>query len=78
MTTVYRAVTPGTRKAVLVLDSGKKGPHRYVVAEDREGEGYVLLGAIEGELPSEGDRRVIEFRDGGPTGGHWALLKGRG
>lgn len=73
----------GTRKAVEVV-SFERCRNAYVIAcrhLDDPQEATLIVCHASAVIalfhkPQVGQQRVIEFRDGGPTGGHWALLDG--
>jgi len=66
----------GTRRTVRIITSTPE--LNLIIAvdamtPDSEQEGYILIG--EPDTAEIGDVRTIEFREGGPTGGHWKLLE---
>ena len=65
----------GTRKQGTVIEVVKAWPiyRRVVMITGDDGEGYILVGGNQ-PLVEVGDRVTFEFRRGGPTGGHWAIL----
>jgi hypothetical protein len=71
-----RTWTYGERKTVRVL-SVEIVQQMIVIAAletERPFEGHVIVNAAD-VLPRHGDVGVIEFRHGGPTGGHWAFVE---
>jgi hypothetical protein len=73
----------GTRKVVTIIDFARVNDHCYTTCRhiDDPTEATILLDGVQTIValfhrPAIGQRRVIEFREGGPTGGHWALLDG--
>jgi hypothetical protein len=58
----------GTKKDVKIL----LAEDGCVLGVDGDNEGYILIG--EPDHATVEEQRTIEFRSGGPTGGHWKLL----
>ena len=65
----YGATLDGT---VLFREVTAKGRVLLAVAIDNSNEAHILLGG--GDAPP-GAKVTIEFRQGGPTGGHWAVAE---
>jgi hypothetical protein len=68
----------GTQKrvAVVSIDAIRNSGDTYILAckEDLTDEGFVLV--CRGRPDAKfGDRGVITFKPGGPTGGYWAYEK---
>jgi len=68
---------PGETRRVTVLDVIRTGRSMFVIAqdEDRPGEAHVCAyrdGFVEA---APGDRGVLIFTAGGPTGGYWHFVR---
>lgn len=79
----------GTEKEAVIHDYGGRATidHRpgkldpkdaIVVCEDVDGEGHVMVG-VDHDIPLSGrmvgQRVVIRFVQGGPTGGYWKIVR---
>ena len=80
---VRRTWEYGTRLRGVVVESTQRSltlpgkPARFVtltIVTDEKGEGHFLLGRQMLE-PVAGDRVVMEFMQGGPTGGFWLIVE---
>ncbi len=69
----------GTRIKVaveLVEEASNSLTPRIAVFIALEGaEGFVAISTEHDRVPVAGEQGTIEFREGGPTGGYWALIK---
>jgi len=71
---VIRRTWPyGTRKTVTV----RQIVGVWVVCFERESTEHFALTGVDHAGVSAGDERTIEFREGGPTGGHWDFVAER-
>ncbi len=79
----HRTWPYGTQKRITIKRVEKSARHRTVVCHHRDDEREATLcvmifadfNAIR-PAPEVGQNRLMEFRRGGPTGGHWAILDG--
>jgi hypothetical protein len=67
----------GTRKRVRIIEVVERGRTRGIVCEHlgESRAATVLLTSTDAVAPRVGLETFIEFREGGPTGGHWALTE---
>jgi hypothetical protein len=71
----------GTKKVAVVgsvMFAGSKpqdpkSPEMTVLTDEDEGEGHLLMRVTHDIAPLKGQRVVMEFMRGGPTGGYWKI-----
>jgi hypothetical protein len=63
----------GTMKPGKVVEAFREGRIETIIfeADDSPKEAFVLIDGKVTILPKAGDRGIITFMEGGPTGGYW-------